>query len=91
MDAAAAAHKGVSPAGGFTEVVRVLEEAGYRRCVGRDERGTPASVVQALLQPRFDIDPNCLGKVLRLLGVEKYDFGPFKGPLRFEYCVTRMP
>ena len=85
VDAAAAAHKRVSPAGVFTEVVRVLEEAGYRRCVGRDERGTPTSVIRALLHPGFKMDPSSLGKVLRLLGVTR---ATRRGGSGREYSVT---
>jgi len=89
VSAADTAQKYVFPAGGFAEVVRVLEEAGYRRCCSPYERGTPRSIIQALLHPGFEMAPASLGKVLRLLGVTSTGQQWSSGSRVREYGVTR--
>lgn len=72
--------------GGFKKVVRLLEKAGYRRCLGLGERGTTSDVIRELLTDESGLDNNSLGRVLRLLGVSSLRVAD-----HLLYGVTRAP
>ena len=69
--------------GGFKQVVRLLEAAGYRRCVRPGERGTPKTTIRAVLKEAGVRDTH-LGRVLTLLGVTSRSVSGIN-----EYGVTR--
>ena len=73
--------------GGFGKIVRLLEDAGYRRCHSLSERGTPRRVIQSLLMPVTGSNGSSLGKALRLIGVVSSD--PRSRNEMCEYNVTR--
>ena len=73
--------------GGFKQVVRLLEAAGYRRCVGPGERGTDSGVIRDLLTDGTGLDiSHSLGRVLGLLGVSSLRVRDGR-----MYGVTRAP